>query len=385
MWGSSKTRNFVIILLIVVLGTPPLMIGPAFSQSSYSVSLSSTGKIEANINAFQIRGASVTSDVFVPTARNYNPNAWQLLKEAGINTICVCGGIEGNALGLNINNNPNTWAQNLDGFLSNAAAYGIKVYFGDLGDTYGSLFGIINPGNNAVLPATSISQAKTMINALAGNNSLGHNFITDPRILMWITSNETPIDNPTIFPDGTTILSWNLQLCDYIRSLGGKVTIGSPYVGDSDYDYTVTLPLIQGHVDYLDIHAYLLSQWYNTCNKNYTSFLNYYKNYLATAVVQPALQSGYSLSQVILGEFGLWTGTGTDQGITATFTDAERAVYYQAVFDAAKADGIQNVLFFTFFSEIEPGGTYLTPNYGVVANGTFYPNLYDIISNAYNP
>jgi hypothetical protein len=59
----------------------------------------------------------------------------------------------------------------------------------------------------------------------------------------------------------------------------------------------------------------------------------------------------------------------------------------EAVFDAAKADGIQNVLFHTFFEQIGSDGTYLTPNFGVVdSNSTsFYPNLQGIIRNAYNP
>ncbi len=334
----------------------------------------------APISNFQMCGAQVCCDVFVPTAHNYNPDAWQLLKEAGVNTICVTGGIEGNTLQININNDPN-WAQNLNNFLSEAAQNGIKVYFFDLGDSWGSLFGILSPGDTlGNLPPTPITEAEAMINELAGNNSLGHDFITDPRILMWVTSNESPINN-------ATILSWNLQLCDYIRSLGGKACIASPYVGDADYDFGVTLPLLQENVDYVDIHAYMVSEFINL-GMNYTSFFNFYKSYLETAVVQPALQNGYSLSQVILGEFGIWIGTGTDLGLTnITFTNTERTVYYQAVFNAALADGIQNVVFHTFFEEIGSDGIYLTPNYGVVDSNstTFYPNLLGIINNAYNP
>lgn len=375
---------------IVSLG----IIGNNFTVVADDVVASTTGPIGPElpiaplpsptpITNFQMRGADVASDVFVPTASNYNPNAWQLLKEAGINTICVFGDIEGEdgSLQININDYPNTWAQNLNSFLSEAAQNGIEVYFQSLGDSWGNLFGIISPGETAGgLPPTPITQAETMINELAGNNSLGHDFITDPRILGWVTSNEVDISNQTI-------LNWNLQVASYIRSLGGKAWLGSPSV-NGDYEFSLTLPLLQGNVDYVDIHAYLLSEFYNNSNvMDYTSFFNFYKSYLETAVVQPALQNGYSLSQVILGEFGLWTGTGSDQGITANFTDAERSVYYQAVFDAAKADGIQNVLFHTFFEEIEPDGAYLEPNYGVVDSNstTFYPNIYNIINNAYNP
>ncbi|MGD0645702.1 MAG: cellulase family glycosylhydrolase [Candidatus Bathyarchaeia archaeon] len=386
MLCNSTSETMTVGTQHVTLGA----IGNNFTVVADDVVASSTGPIGPElpiaplplptpVTNFEMRGAAVACDVFAPTARNYNPDAWQLLKEVGINTICVCGSVEGDTLQININDYPNTWAQNLNNFLSEAAQNGIKVYFSDLGDSWGSLFGIISPRVTAGgLPSTPITQAEAMIGELAGNNSLGHDFITDPRIVGWRTSNELDISNETI-------LNWNLQVASYIRSLDGKAWLASPnFSGDTEF--SVTLPLLQGNVDYVEIHAYMLSEFYNNSNvMDYNSFFNFYKSYLETAVVQPAQQNGYPLSQVILGEFGLWTGEGSDQGVTANFTDAERAVYYQAVFDAAKADGIQNVLFYTFFSEIEPDGTYIIHNYGVYGNATFYPNLCSIISNAYNP
>ena len=219
-----------------------------------------------------------------------------------------------------------------------------------------------------------------MNDQLAGNNSSGHNLITDPRILGWVTSNELDVSNETI-------LNWNLQVVDHIRSLGSKVMVASPNVS-GDNEFGVTLPLFNVNVDYVNIHSYLLSKFYNNSHiMDHTSFFTLYKSYLETAVVQPTLQNGYSLNQVILGEFGLWIGPCSDQRIAANFTNEEKAVYYQAVLDAAKAEGTQNVLLFIFFAQIGSDGTYLTPNYDIMDTSStiFYPNLKGIINNAYCP
>lgn len=326
-----------------------------------------------------MRGAFVSIEVFIPGSTNYHSNAWQLLESAGVNTICVAGGIEGDIAHLNINTYPNEWALNLNNFLSAADQNGIKVYFNSLGESWGTLFGIISPGDNVgPYPPTPIAQAEAMIDELAGNNLLGHDFITDPRVVGWRTSNEVNISDPTI-------LNWNLQLADYIRNKGGKAWLSSPYVGEymtDGYNFSLTEPLLRGHVDFLEAHYYLLPEFISS-GMDYTTYYNFYKNYLQTAMVQS--RGNYSLGQVILGEFGIWTGSGSDMGINATFTDAERQTYYQAIFDAARDAGIQNIVFFAFFALKEPDGTCLAPNYGVVdTNGSFYPYLYNVIQNAYS-
>ena len=39
----------------------------------------------------------------------------------------------------------------------------------------------------------NINTVKSMIDKLAGNNALGHNFITDPRIIAWAVGNEVSL------------------------------------------------------------------------------------------------------------------------------------------------------------------------------------------------
>ena len=327
---------------------------------------------------FNMRGATVMVSNFFSGNPSYQPNAWQLLKSGNINTVCIGGGTEGDVAHFNMINYPNAWAQNLNNFLSIADQNGIKVYFGILGTNQGTLFGIVSPdGTNSY---TSLTQAKIMIDQLAGNNALGHNFITDSRVVGWRTSNEVDISN-------SAVLSWNTQLCDYIRSKGGNAWISSPWNGNS-YDFTTTIPLVQGHVTYYESHVYLVKTFYNNGNiMSYSTFYNVYKNCLNSVVVQPALNNGIPLSQVILGEFGIWNGIGSDVGLTSvSFTDAQRAVYIQAVYDAARDVGIKNIALFEYFAIKQSNGGILAPNYGIVdGNGNFYGTLGSIIQNAYSP
>jgi hypothetical protein len=367
---------FAVFFLMSLLAMPVSSEASTFSASQ---SVAITGVIGHNDRGFQMRGAFVSSEVFIPGSTNYQPNAWQLLKSVGINTICVDGGTEGDIAHLNINTYPNEWAPNLNNFLSAADQNGIKVYFNNLGKSWGTLFGIISPGDTlGPYPPTPIAQAEAMVDDLAGNNLLGHDFITDTRVVGWRTSNEVNITDPTI-------LNWNLQLADYIRSKGGKAWLSSPYFGGDwtgGYNFRLTEPLLQGHVDFLEAHYYLLSEFISS-GMDYTAYYNFCKSYLQTAMVQS--RGDYSLSHVILGEFGMWEGSGSDSGINATFTDAERQIYYQAIFDAARDAGIQNIVLFDFFTLKKSDGTCLTPNYGVVdTSGRFYPYLYNVIQNAYS-
>jgi hypothetical protein len=141
---------------------------------------------------FNLRGGAVASNCFVPSAANYYANSWQLLKDLGVNWIRVHGGVEGDVNHFDMKNYPDDWAQNLDYFLAEADSHGVKVSFETLGSPYGTLFGIRSPGysdGSDPTAYTPISEAKAMIDQLAGNNSLGHNFIADPRVLGWVTSN----------------------------------------------------------------------------------------------------------------------------------------------------------------------------------------------------
>jgi len=240
------------------------------------------------------------------------------------------------------------------------------------------LFGIVSPGDTAgPVPATPIDEAKAMIDQLAGDNSLGHNFIKDPRVVGWRTSNELNINDSEIY-------DWNIELCDYIRSKGGTVWISSPTAGggSDNYDFHLTEPMLRGHVDYLEAHYYEVRDYVLYCNKDYTTFYNWYKNVLQNKMVSG--RGSFDLDHVILGEFGIWSGYGSDLGIEATFTDEERRDYYQAVLDAARDAGIKNVMLHDFFAQKYADGTYETPNYGVVdVDGSHYPYVADVINEVY--
>jgi hypothetical protein len=74
----------------------------------------------------------------------------------------------------------------------------------------------------------------------------------------------------------------------------------------------------------------------------------------------------FNKSQILIGEFGIWKDYGSDLGFTGSFTDEERAIYYQAVLDSMKAVGLNNVCFHVLFPEKNYLGEIETPQYGVV-------------------
>lgn len=359
-----------------------LLVAPAFSQASLfsSDTISSSGVIQYG-NAFVNRGAAASIEVFTPGSTNYRANAWQLLKGAGINTLCVWGGITGDVAHFNINNYPNEWAQNLDNFLTQADAHGIKVYFFHLGYTYGTLFGIISPGDpgSGPLPPTPLSQALVTLDRLAGNNVLNHNFLADPRVIGWRSSNELNLASTTVYfsgADAMTILQWNLAICDYIRSKGGKAWLSAPNWSGNQY-FDLTEPHLRGHVDFLEAHPYLNWDFVNTCGMNYASFYNFYKSWITNHLINQ--RAGFSLNQVIIGEFGIWRGQGSDNGVTANFTDQQRQTYYQAVYDALRDAGVKNTSLWDFFAL-----SGLSNDYGIVdTNGSPYPLVYNVVQTAY--
>jgi chitodextrinase len=359
---------------------------------------SSTTPVSASNSSFVLRGASVSANCLVSSSDSYYPNGWQLLKDAGVNWIRVSGGTEGDVNHFNVLNYPNEWATNLENFLEQANSYGIKVSFCAMGSPYDTLFGIRYPGcvGNDAFGAVSYSytpveQAKAIIDQLAGNNSLHHNFISDPRVLGWVTSNEVyigPETNSNPDYDGPFILQWNLQLLDYIHSKGGKAWMASPTTirGTSEgYDFANVLPLIGSHVDYLEAHYYeevaLINDFRKTDGTyDWVAFESYYKNLLQTEMISS--RGAFSLDKVLLGEFGMWVGQGNDFGLNASFSSADRKNYYQAVLDAAKAVGLRNICQFDFFQQAD-----ITLNeFGIVslaAKDFFANEAADLLRTAY--
>ncbi|MCW4010381.1 MAG: PKD domain-containing protein [Candidatus Bathyarchaeota archaeon] len=319
---------------------------------------------------FNLQGAAVNANCFISSARSYYPNGWQLLKDAGVNWIRVSGGIEGDINHFNIQNYPNEWAQNLDNFLAQADSHGIKVSFGSLGSAYGTLFGIRSPGiigsearDTNPKEYTPIEQAEAIIDKLAGDNSLHHNFIADPRVLGWVTSNEVYIgpntDATNRNHDGPFILQWNLRLLDYIHSKGGKAWMASPTTiegSSAGYNFALTLPLIGEHVDFLEAHYYeeatLVSNYVKTDGSyDWVSFENYYRNSLTRKMVNA--KGDFPIENVLLGEFGMWVGNGNDFGLSVSFTTQDRVNYYNAVLNAARDAGIKNLCQFDFFEQYQ--------------------------------
>jgi len=289
----------------------------------------------------------------------------------------VWGGIEGDWYHIGIKRYPDEWAQNLDAFLSEADSHGIKIYFAVLGSSYGHMFGIVSPGDTSgPYPPTPIDEAKAMIDQLAGDNLLGHDFITDPRVMGWRTSNELNISDPEV-------LEWNLELCDYIRSKGGKAWVSSPstYVGGSYFEglkFSETEPLLRGHVDFLEIHLYETYDFAKYCNRDYEKFYNWMKDRIQNFMLDG--RGDFGIDKLILGEFGIYRGDGPD----GNFSDEDRQTYYQAVLDACRDMGLKNVAFHDFFSQKYPDGTYELPNWGIVdVDGTYYPYVADVIKEKY--
>jgi len=340
-------------------------------------------------DGFYIKAADAHITAFLPYSKNYQPNAWGFVEDLGINALRLFTGGEGDIAHLNMKRYPNEWAENLNNFLSEADAHGVKVYFYELGTEWNTLLGI-RPED------TTIEEAKSMIDKLTGDNNLGHDFINDDRILVWSVDNEPSIsENPSREEDYKR-LEWILEISDYIRSKGGKTVVASPRLDDNwgrGQDFHVTEPIFRGHVDYLERHSYKSVEFYQTCvdtgnsfsfedcyNKIYAS----YKKLLQEEMIDD--RGSFSIDQLIFGEFGVWigeSGTKANQGcINCFFEDEHRRAYYKAVLDAARDVGIKNICFHNLFSRTE-GPTWtknLIPDYGVVdVDGTYHDEELAII------
>jgi hypothetical protein len=350
--------------------------------------------VDQSIDSFNIRGADVPLDAFMPGARNYQPNAWQLLKDLNINLIrCFPGDYE-DALHFSVVYDAN-WAQNLDNFLAKAASNGIKVMFYQMGSIWvpSDLLGIVpypstnprlgqpyDPWNGQTQVGTPIADAKVIIDKLAGNNALGHNFITDPRMYGWSTSNEQDLTD-------AAALDWNIQLLDYIRGKGGKAWVAHPLFGQDNWDSVTQVRILGDHVDMIELHHYGEYEYINYFARNTQSYGTWNSLYdHMKYAFQQMLNSSFPAEKVFVGEFGCWLGYGTNEGLTqgVTFTAQDRINLYTDVLNAARDVGIKNICFHGLFSE-----TGETPNYGIIkdpASGQGYwdDNLASTIRTAYN-
>jgi hypothetical protein len=317
-------------------------------------SLSSSG--------FIIKAADTALNTIKPGDPSYVSNWSSILKGTlGVNTLRLyCGG-NGDVWHINMVNNPSTWAVNLESLLETVDNAGFKCYFFSLGDPWGGELGINDPTYLTTTPM-ALNLAKTYIDKLAGNNSLKHNFIADPRIVMWSVGDEVDFGNPA---SPNSNYYWVIDMCDYIRSYGGKTTV--PYArlnGGWDDSYLAqTEPMLVGHVDYLETHLYgiwQLATEFSLGNNQY----NWagWKSWLEGALQKTMTSRGsFSVDQLLLGEFGLWRGSGTDDGLTAySFTDQNRIDYYTNYFAALREVGLKNAC---FHDSIEQNSQYSTNHY----------------------
>lgn len=311
---------------------------------------------------FKIRGCHNSLENFHRGTPYFVPDRWEIIRELNLNTITLRGGGYGNIFKINMIINEN-WANNLDSILSDMASHGLKTSFIQLATSYDTLLGIRYPD-------VPIDQAKAMIDELAGDNCLGHNFIADPRIWVWIVKDEPNLED-------TNLRNWCIQVCDYIRGKGGKAGIAHPRIGSLGwYEGTMSKhvePILSGHVDYLIYHLFRTAPFME--NPTYEAFKAYQKDKIERYIEG---KGSFSVNQIVLNEWGIWSGGGSGQGYTGDVTEAQREIYYRATFDAMKASGIINTSFYQLFDDKAP------QNYGIVEiDGTKHP-AFNVVKENYS-
>lgn len=406
---TIKRTNLCVMIILAV----SFLLLPATSSSyiNSNVVSSANGVVSSDAYSFNIRGTAIGENIFNPNAINYHGNAGAILKNLGVNVVSISTGSEGDVWGINMVNNAvnDAWADNLESLLATINSTGFKCYLYDLGDPWGGELGIQDPsgimGSN---PPMDITLAKTYIDKLAGNNKLNHNFITDPRISFWHVASEAVIGTGvlqklnmshyliTIIPNSNYY--WIIQMCDYIRSKGGKVVVPSPAVDTSTIDgiswntnFKWTEPLLQGHVDYLEWHNFglwELGTYYSLGNQTY-DWAGWKANMQKQLQTMVDYKGNFTINQLIYGEFGIWRGTGTDAGLVNWyFNDVNRRDYYNNIFQAIENVGLINVCFHYSFEEQRKDGSlaYPTLPFGVIdPNGQPYLYASDIIKQNYAP
>ena len=176
-------------------------------------------------NSFTVKAAQVALSNLTPGNPDYVANWAGILRGMGLNTVRVTSGGFGDCRGLNMVDNSATWAQHLEDALTTATGLnrfgsgtptGIsKVWWQSMGNPWGTDFGIFSgQGTTSDYPCLVSNQGKTVtslvttyektngypttksyLDKLAGNNYLGPQFLTDPRILGWSPFNEGGMGN----------------------------------------------------------------------------------------------------------------------------------------------------------------------------------------------
>ena len=289
-------------------------------------------------------------------AKTYPDQAWEQAVDLGMNCIQFTGGPEGNFWHVQLNENHpygrtynSDWAENLEAFLAKAASYGIKVVMHGMGSYYGTCLGFVPPMYNYnpndpdgnPLKYISLTEAERLLDKLAGDNSLGHNFLTDPRVAWWSPINEARMNLDYV-------KDWTVNLLRMIKERGGKTSV---CINDGAHPYSESfpyiIPIIGNYIDYLQAHCYN-DACIHACTDGGSGVDMYPLAYAEFAHDFEAMMAGrgsFRKDQVMLTEFGCGHGTYSWHGGTDTLTKQQQADYIKAAFDAAKAYGIENVFY----------------------------------------
>lgn len=366
---------------------------PTSARKGRSAQISSYGEIQYK-SAFLIKGTFVRLNTiyYCRTAAkplSYQPNAWSILRDLGVNLIRVSGGSEGDVGHFNMDKYPSEWAQNLEDFLATANEYGIKVVFNSLGNQWGTLFGIVCPDIHHGIAGTPIDKAKSMIDKLAGDNTLAHNFLTDERIPFWFVADEPDFNDPET-------RDWCIQILDYMRSKGAKATVSSPWNSSIPNEYPwlqrqdlhMFEPILRGHVDYFSINVFsghdaaMRAQQSGT--SVYQAVYDYFKDVLTRYFIDG--RGSMPIENLILGSFGIQHDYEWYRGEKISVADQTVREYYQAVYQCARDLGIRNIINFECFASLRADGKYVEDKFwSIDIDGKYIESKTAVIQAYYKP
>jgi hypothetical protein len=198
-------------------------------------------------SAYGIKAVHVDLDCIKANSGHYISNWRSLLTGLNCNAIRVVTGTSGiNVWGANIIDNPSDWATNLMSLFDTinpdrTGRTGLKFWFQDLltvgiedmhlgtagvpyleSEKYQNGVGWYSytaPWGSVyyrkdVASSAGIAETKTYIDKLAGENSLGYDFIKDPRVLAWAFGNELWVG----YGAGNPTYDWTVAMMDYVHA-----------------------------------------------------------------------------------------------------------------------------------------------------------------------
>jgi hypothetical protein len=374
--------------------------------------------MENNEMTIITKAIQVDTTVMKPNSPVYFPSWGTTLKNVGVNALRLSAGGYGDFWQFNPVDFPSTWAQNLESLLELVDSNGFKCYWQGMGsewsdnfgvDTNGCIGNVKNPSlvsgqshagqsgwvfdnftdaapanvywrydlTTAYEKANGYPTTKAHIDKLAGNNSLGHNFIADPRILCWVPVMEGSIG----YGAGDPNYDWAIATMDYIHSKGGKTNCGEALlgpIGNWDMWFADWASLVYGHADYLETHDYPIQTFANggrTVQAAYNAFYSELQR-------QMNGRGSFRPDQLILGEFGIWRGVGKGSDSGLDFSEQDISNYCAGALQAASDLGYTWTSPFVAFHEQVAYNSAPYEDFGVIATvvnctvNTAYPPTY---------